>query len=455
MNISRRSFLRTGAITCGALGCNLASPFIMNRQLLAGNIDQNKKLLFIFQRGGNDGINTVIPRGDAQYNTDTRPTLFIQEQQAIDLGNGFAQLHPQLMDLMEIYNNSGINGQDGPGNLALIHRVGYADQSRSHFDSQDYWENGVPRNDVLKEGFIYRHLANTMDLSNKENAFAAAGLSGSQLLALKGPKPFPNFSRAAQYSLGNNVERSARFLGNIPTDPQGSNGKGFMGLFGKAPTSPNKPYRLLVSQTGEALGDSLLEVQGAVGQGEYLAANGASYPGGSFGNKLQEAAMLFKRTNVKVMGLNIGGWDTHSGQGINNGRQGDLLYQMGMGIQALYRDLQDQWDDLIIVTMTEFGRTSKENGSRGTDHAEASVMMVAGGGVKGGVYNCDADTWEEGAMFAKRDRYLSRRTDYRSVFAEIFTKHFGDSPDLMETIMPGYSQAVSDNPSDFQPLNFV
>ena len=127
---------------------------------------------------------------------------------------------------------------------------------------------------------------------------------------------------------------------------------------------------------------------------------------------------------------------------------------MAQGIQALYRDLQDQWDDLLVVTLTEFGRTSKENGSNGTDHAESSVMFVAGGGVKGGVYNCDDRTWEDNAMFSARDRYLARKTDFRGVFGEIFQRHFGDSREQLDQWMPGYSLQRWTTPKTV-PLGFL
>jgi uncharacterized protein (DUF1501 family) len=105
--------------------------------------------------------------------------------------------------------------------------------------------------------------------------------------------------------------------------------------------------------------------------------------------------------------------------------------------------------------MTEFGRTSKENGSKGTDHGHACVMFVAGGRVKGGVYNCDESTWQAGDLFSVSDRYVERKTDYRAVFAEIFMRHFGNSQELNEQIIPGYAQAALDNPGDFKLLNFL
>jgi len=196
-------------------------------------------------------------------------------------------------------------------------------------------------------------------------------------------------------------------------------------------------------------------VQDAVAQGPYVPSGGASYPGGAFGDRLEQIAMLLKRTEARVLGVNIGGWDNHTNQGKIYGRQGDLLAQVAQGFRAFYRDLQDQWDKLLIVTMTEFGRTSKENGSRGTDHGHACAMFVAGGRVRGGVYNCGASTWAEGDMFSAQGRYVERKTDYRAVFGEIFTSHFGDSEDMLDTVIPGYSQAALDNPGDFERLNFI
>jgi uncharacterized protein (DUF1501 family) len=229
-----------------------------------------------------------------------------------------------------------------------------------------------------------------------------------------------------------------------------------LGLYGGPQDQADKIYRSLVHQTGELLGSTMGILQSAVGQGTYVPSNGAVYPDDSLGRKLMEAAMLFKRTPVKIVGVQVGGWDTHTSQGQIAGDQPDLLSRLAQGFQALHRDLQDQWDKVLIVTMTEFGRTSEENGSQGTDHAESSVVFVAGGGVKGGVYNCDATTWRDGDMFSSRSgRYLSKRTDFRAVFGEIFTRHFGDPPAFLDDIIPGYSSAASSDPTGFQPLGFL
>ena len=215
-----------------------------------------------------------------------------------------------------------------------------------------------------------------------------------------------------------------------------------------------KLYTELVQNTGQALGATLKKVQDA----SCIAcepANGATYPNGDFGEKLEEAAMLIKRTDVKILGLNIGGWDTHADQGQANGSHGNRLGEVAQGFQALHLDPQSEWEDVIVVTMTEFGRTSKENAGKGTDHAEASAMFVAGGGVKGGVYNCDETRWKDGDLLSDNGRYLARKTDFRAIFGEIFRKHFGDDETTLEKVIPGYGEGATAKPDDFSPLGFM
>lgn len=456
MNIQRRQFLKLSSLAWGALGLNLMAPGLFQRRLLAADLPGDRKLIFIFQNGGNDGINTVIPRGDSAYNIETRPTLFIPEAQALDTGNGFAQLHPALQPMMEIYNHTALNGQAGPGNLAILHRIGYTGQSQSHFDSQQFWQNGVPGASTLEEGMFYRHLNKTRDLDSAENAFVAAAISRSQMVALKGDHPFPNFSRARDVSFAGSAAKSRKILGSLPSTDGGPDGSGLMGLYGGPQDEPLKIYRSLVHQTGQLLGSTMGILQEAVARGTYTPENGAVYGDDTLGRKLMEAAMLLKRTPVKIIGLTIGGWDTHTGQGQLAGDHANLLDRLARGFQALHRDLQSQWDKILIVTMTEFGRTSEENGSQGTDHAESSVVFAAGGGVKGGVYNCDPTTWKNQDMFSSRNgRYLAKRTDFRAVFGEIFTRHFGDDPAMLDDIIPNYARAVSRDPGGFQSLGFI
>jgi uncharacterized protein (DUF1501 family) len=454
MNFTRREFLQAGSLTALGLGLNFLNPEIFKDRVFARGADQtDTKLVFIFQRGGNDGVNTVIPHGDPEYNISNRPTLYIPPGNSIDLGNGFASLHPRMNPMMEIYDHPALTGVDGPGNLAIIHRVGYAGQSKSHFNSQQYWENGVPGDLAFEEGMIYRQIALTMN--PRENNLAAAAISNSQMTALRGSLPIPTIRDPETFNFSGDPSKSSKLIGRLPSYPQGLDGEGLLGAYGGPRDFPDKPYRDLVYDTGLALTNAMNIVQDAVAQGPYEPSGGAVYPGGGFGNRLSHIAMLLKRTPARVLGVNIGGWDTHTNQGKANGRQGDLLAQVAQGFRALYRDLQEQWEKLLIITMTEFGRTSKENGSKGTDHGHACAMFVAGGKVKGGVYNCDASTWSEGDLFSAKERYVERRTDYRAVFGEMFMRHFGDSEEDLEQVIPGYTQAAKDKSGDFELLNFL
>jgi uncharacterized protein (DUF1501 family) len=454
MSFTRREFIKAGSLAAFGFGLNFFGAKTMKGRALPNRRDdEGTKLIFIFQRGGNDGVNTVIPHGDPEYNVSNRPTLYIPPASAIDLGNNFASLHPRMAAMMEIYNHPSLTGIDGPGNLAIIHRVGYAGQSKSHFNSRQYWENGTPGDPAFEEGMIYRQVAMTMN--PVDNNLVAAAMSNSQMVALKGPLPIPTIRDPETFNFSGDPAKSSKLIGRLPSHPQGLDGEGLLGAYGGSRDFPDKPYRDLVYDTGLALTNAMNIVQDAVAQGPYEPSNGAVYPGGGFGERLSQIAMLLKRTPVRVLGVNIGGWDTHSKQGRIYGRQGDLLAQVAQGFRALYRDLQDQWDKLIIVTMTEFGRTSRENGGKGTDHGHACAMFVAGGRVRGGVYNCDASTWLEGDMFSANGRYVERRTDFRAVFGEIFVRHFGDSEDMLEQVIPGYTQAAKDNPRDFEFLNFL
>jgi len=453
---SRRSFLKSSAVTSLALGLNATSPAFIRRQLLAGVAEGNTKLVFLFQRGGSDGVNTCIPHGDSQYNTTTRPTLYIPPAQSLDLGNNFAALHPGCSPMMEIYNSQALTGIDGLGNLAVIHRVGYSGQSQSHFDSQQYWENGDPSAPDYNEGIFYRQVERKLDPIS--NALSAVAVSGSQMVALRGRISLPALGNPANYKFDGDADKVRKFLGNEPSTPQGGDGDGFLGLYGGPRDFPGKSYRELVYGTGRALGDSMRIVQDAVAQGPYVPENGATYPG-SFGSKIETVAMLLKRTPVRILGVNIGGWDTHTNQGGAAGGHRNLLYDVAHAFQSLSRDLADQWENLVIVTMTEFGRTSRENGSFGTDHANACVVFVGGGRVRGGTYNCDSTTWADGDLFSRSGRYLERRTDYRQIFKQIFDVQFGNTQADTDYVIPTYSAARTDANArglpDFNPLSFI
>ena len=455
--MNRRDLLRKGGLA--ALGLILppfVGPQFLTRKLLAGATGTGtglKKMIFIFQRGGNDALNTVIPRGDADYSQVNRPGLFINDAEAVDLGNNFAQLHPSLDPLMEVFNHTSLNGVPGPGNLAVLHRIGYPEQSRSHFSAQQFWENGVPGNETLDEGLLYRRFASVPGFA--DNPFPGAYLDDSLPVVMRGSIPMPAFPATADYSFSGSLAQVEKFLGALPSTPGGTDGHGFYGAYGGKPDIEGGAYRDILMPTGVKLGESVSTVQQALAQGPYVPENGALYPNNTFGAQLSEIAMLLKRTPATLLGVNIDGWDTHTGQGRIVGAHPNLLASLAQGIQALSRDLQAQWEDVLIVTVSEFGRTSIENGSQGTDHGAGTTMFIAGGNVVGGVYNCDPTTWAPGSMFTVNDRYLAANTDFRAIFSEIFSGHFGDDPLLMEQFMPGFDAAAVANPELFNPLGFM
>ncbi len=454
MAIDRRDFLKVGlsGLALGSLGPVFHSPFLRRTLLAASAGGSAKKMLVIFMRGGNDGVNTCIPYGDSSYSIVNRPTLFIPEVQAHDLGNGFAALHPALGALHEVHQ---------AGDLATLHRVGYEFQSRSHFDSQHYWENAIP-GDNLEEGWLYRHVAES--LNPETNPLAAASISDQLMLMFKGQGQvvLPHIPNVSTYNLGSSAE-AEKLLGELPNgkDP----GSGMLGWYGQPISSVG--YDSLIKNTGQGLGASIITLEkSGVDPDTYVPENGATYPNAdnpegfpapsfTFFRRLQDAAMLLKLTDMQVVGLEVGGFDTHSQQGASNGAQAGLLSMISHGVRSLRLDfLNNIWNDTLVFTMSEFGRTSEENGSFGTDHGEASCMFVAGGSVNGGVYNCDAGTWADGAMFSTPNgRYVAHLSDFRGVFGEALSKHFGLDPGTLDLVLPGFSGHAGD--PEFAPLNFL
>ena len=360
-------------------------------------------------------------------------------------------MHPALGALHDVHQT---------GKLATLHRIGYQDQSRSHFDSQQYWENAEPGSN-LEEGFLYRHVNETID--TMANPLAAASISNQLMVMLKGQNALPHIPDIANYAFGPAGSPQAdKLLGSAPNG--GDPGSGVLGWYSQPVTGLN--YDALVKNTGITLASSIQSLEDAgVDPATYMPENGATYPnqdapegfGGNtflFFRRLRDAAMLMKLTDMQIVGLEAGSFDTHAQQGAQNGAQANLLAMIGHGVRSLSLDLQSLWDDVLVLTISEFGRTSEENGSGGTDHGEAGCQFLAGGSVNGGVYNCDSTTWANGDMLSTPNgRYVAHVTDYRSVLGDIFSSHFGVDPATLDTIIPGLSDHAGE--PDFDSLGFL
>jgi uncharacterized protein (DUF1501 family) len=177
-----------------------------------------------------------------------------------------------------------------------------------------------------------------------------------------------------------------------------------------------------------------------VNPGQYKPENGAQYPRTPFGNSLLQISQLIKAgVGLEVAFTDIGGWDTHVNEGNSRGQLGNLLQQFSAGISALYTDLGQRMDDVVLLTMSEFGRTVRENGNRGTDHGHANAMFVVGNGVRGGKVYGQWPGLKSEQLYEGRD--LALTTDFRDVFGEIARKHLGTND--LRAVFPGYSASES------------
>ncbi|MBI4324807.1 MAG: DUF1501 domain-containing protein [Chloroflexi bacterium] len=504
--ITRRGFLdRSFKIGLGvALSTLVDIPVVMKRALAEGNIGRNgKKLLFIFLRGANDALNSVIPIRDGAYNATNRPDILIPSDvgtdysvtgpcdsptnssatdptfgytSAIRLGNGFAALHPSLKFLAPVYN---------AGDLALIHRVGYPKQSRSHFDSQNYWENGSPGNNLSKDGIFYRTLLE----SGLAHTAPLTGVSvqSSLPLLLRGSKAaMTNLTDPTRYNLfgipntstGNaKADNALRTANGFPFPEkrnrellalQYQNLSDTLSIFASLDFSDaGNTFRDDASTDNDSAPYYLFPTSNATNGGYALHGNNAAKyvvdtGAYSFFRNLKAAALILNKTEAIIAGTEFGGFDTHSNQGAVTGQHANLQRRIAWALYALrkyflkYAD-KATWDNLIVVTLSEFGRTTVQNSDFGTDHAEAGVMFVAGGGVKGfkagnapGVFGCSPTdayngqslpwvTGQTGSMFGVSGRYLKRAVDYRSILGKLIRDHLGATQAQLNRIIPGYA----------------
>ena len=322
-----------------------------------------KTLVVIFQRGGCDGLNVVVPYADSDYYR-LRPMIAIptpgKTNGALDL-NGYFGLHPAMQGLQRLYQQQ---------QLAVFPAVHYPQASFSHFDSQHFIESGAIRSDL--EGWMNRHLASSMN----STGMRGVGFGNELAQALRGSVVVSSLRDLANFDLGLSDSEEMRLSSRLNT------------VYAQHPQDAN-PYAKLLQQTGQTLLRDL-ELTRQIDPKAYRPANGAVYPANLFGSQLQQTAQLIKQgVGLEVASIDLGGWDTHSGQGGAVGAQANLLKNFADGIAAFCLDLGTTMQNVLVLTMTEFGRTAEENGSGGTDHGNASAWFAVGGRVKGGIYG----TW--------------------------------------------------------------
>ena len=403
MQISRRYFLKNGAIAMLGMA---SLPSFLQRAVAATAATGKKKMVVLFQRGAMDGLNVVVPFGERNYYA-MRPTIAIPPPQngstdaAIDL-DGFFGLHPSLQPLQPLFRK---------GQLAIVQAVGSPDPTRSHFDAQDFMESGTPGLKATDNGWLNRALLSMPE--EKPSPFRAVAFGPYLPRTLQGSSPAVAIPDLKQFKMNG---------------PQQTVEGGFEAMYAQ---TVDAAMRGVGNETFEAI-DQLKKIN----PDSYQPDNGAEYPKNRFGQSLQEIAELFKaNVGLEVAFLDSGGWDHHVNEGGVQGQLSNLLRDLGQGIAAFHQDMGDRMGEVVFVSMSEFGRTARENGNRGTDHGHANCMFVMGGGVKGGRVYSRWPGMSEGELYQGRD--LAVTTDYRSVIGEIMTKHLGNHD--LKTVFPGFA----------------
>jgi uncharacterized protein (DUF1501 family) len=407
-HVTRRFFLRSSGIALVGLGA--VPPFLARAaEALAG---RGKVLVVLFQRGAADGLNIVVPHGERRY-YDLRPTIAIGRPKkgrggaAIDL-DGFFGLHPAMASLKPLWDDE---------TLAVIHAAGSPDSTRSHFDAQDFMESGTPGVKSTSDGWLNRYLG--ARVAERATGFRAVSATSALPRILQGSAPALAIP---------NVERFGIPAGRHTELVRG----GLEAVYG---ATDDAVLGATARETFEAM--DLLE---RVNPSQYRPARGAAYPRGSFGRAMLQIAQLIKsRIGLEIAFAEIGGWDHHVNEGGAEGQLANLLRQFSGGIAAFFNDLGGLADDVVLVTLSEFGRTAAENGNRGTDHGHATALFVAGGPVRGGrVYGAWPGLDRE-QLYEGRDLALS--TDFRDVVGEALSLHLGAGS--LSTVFPGYDLKAS------------
>lgn len=409
--MDRRYFLRNTGIGLASFGLMTAAPKFLHQFANAASISggngygRKKVLVTIFQRGAVDGLNVIVPHGESEY-YDLRPTIAIPKpgrtDGAVDL-DGFFGLHPGLQPLEAFWKDK---------RLAIVHSAGSPDNTRSHFDAQDYMESGTPGNKGTSDGWLNRVLQGV----NEKDAspFRAVSLTQQLPRSLYGRSPSIAMSNLADFSIK---------AGIYTTNLAG----GFEDMW-------QQNAKDTLSATGKETFEAVNYLKQA-NPGQYKPENGAVYPNSQIGRSLMQIAQLIKAgVGLEVAFAEAGGWDTHVNEGNSRGQLSNLLADFGKAIAAFGTDLGKRMDDVVLITMSEFGRTAKENGSRGTDHGHANQMLILGNGVRGGKVYTDWKGLKPDQLNEGRD--LALTTDFRDVFSEAAYKHLG-STDLAK-IFPGY-----------------
>ncbi len=408
--------MKSGALALVTMGL---SPRFLRRTAFGMELPgaaKGKTLICLFQRGAADALNVVVPHGETSYYS-LRPRIAIPRpsarlgggQAAIDL-DGFFGLHPSLQPLKPLWDR---------GLLAPVHAVGSPSTTRSHFDAQDYMESGTPDVKSTPDGWLNRYLATKGTCeecasgSVRRSPFQAVAMTDQTPRILEGSAPAVAMTSLEAFTVRAGGSTSAAEIEAL--------------------------YRTgssdVVHASGSEMFDAVKMLRAANPQ-RYQPENGADYPRSQFGQRLREIAQLIKAdVGMEIAFADVGGWDTHVNQGAATGQLANRLTDFAQSIAAMVTDLGDRMENVVILTMSEFGRMARENGNAGTDHGHAGAMFVIGGPVKGRKVHGKWPGLAPEQLYEGRD--LALTTDFRAVFSEIASKHLGAAK--LDAVFPGYS----------------
>jgi uncharacterized protein (DUF1501 family) len=402
MSITRRVFLRNGAL---AVVGTAALPAFLTRAAHGAAVPglNGRRLVVIFQRGAADGLNIVVPHGEQAYYA-LRPSIHIPRKDVVDL-DGFFGLHPSLSALRPLWEQR---------HLAIIHAAGSPDPTRSHFDAQDFMESGTPGVKSTEDGWLNRTL-HSLPEPGEKSAFRAIAMGPSLPRILSGSESAVAVNSINDFGVG----------GRNPNAVPMANS--FEAMYAQSVDT-------VLHGTGQETFEAVKMLK-AADPAKYKAAPGANYPKGRFGDSLRQLAQLIKaNVGVQVAFADIGGWDHHVNEGNTQGQLANVLGDFSESLAAFWTDLGNLGEETVVVTMSEFGRTARENGNRGTDHGHANVMFVMGGPVRGGKVYGRWPGLEQSQLYEGRD--LAVTTDFRLVLAEAVDRHLGNK--ALGQVFPGF-----------------
>ena len=408
MSISRRIFVKSGGLALVSFGLDplflARAAFASSRPLPPSRALSRPILVCLFQRGAVDGLNMIVPHGDPLYYSE-RPRIAVPRSDVVDL-DGYFGLHPRLAALKPLWDEK---------SLTALHAVGSPDATRSHFDAQDYMESGTPGVKATTDGWLNRYCQHDREHENTPFRAVAFGPQLPRILAGSAP------------SLA--IEDLQAF-GMRGPQPAGRDRltRAFEELYAGSATG------LLSTSSREAF--EAVQTLKRLDPAQYRPADGVDYPRGRLGKALLEIAQLIKAdVGLQVAFADATGWDTHVNQGASEGQLAARLDELGLALAAFARDLGARMRDVVVCTMSEFGRTVRENGNSGTDHGHATAMLVLGGPVNGGNMLGKWPGLDPAQRFEGRD--VAVTTDFRDLFAELVSRHLG-ARDL-GAIFPGFT----------------